>query len=101
MIEGDEISFAGPSHLAPPAADIINVPVVMPGMWDAHCHFFGITEAHLHLLATEPAPIRALRSVGDAYAALMAGFTSVREVGGLGLALAAAINEGSIVGPNI
>jgi imidazolonepropionase-like amidohydrolase len=55
----------------------------------------------LAMLATTPPPVLAMRVVGDARTALDAGFTSIREVGGLGVWLAAAIAEGTVVGPAI
>jgi imidazolonepropionase-like amidohydrolase len=79
----------------------VTTPVVMPGMWDAHCHLFGIIEPNLGALGTQPVQLRAMRVANDALKALMAGFTSLREVGGLGVYLAQAIAEGTIVGPRI
>jgi imidazolonepropionase-like amidohydrolase len=52
-------------------------------------------------LPLEPAPLRAARATADLRAALDAGVTSVREVGGLGIYLARAVAEGAIVGPDI
>jgi imidazolonepropionase-like amidohydrolase len=48
-----------------------------------------------------PIAVSAGRVVGDAYAALMAGFTSIREPGGLGVYLARVINEGLAPGPHV
>src|SRR5260370_34876157 len=42
-----------------------------------------------------------MRVTRDAAAALDAGFTSVREVGGLGIWLATAVAEGSVSGPTV
>ena len=42
-----------------------------------------------------------MRIAGDAVATLMAGFTSVRDVGGFGTELAKAIKEGTVVGPTV
>lgn len=103
VLDGAVISYAGPASSAPPtpAAERISVPVVMPGMWDAHCHFFGIRQPNLEALATESIMVRSMRITRDARLALQAGFTSVREVGGLGVYLAKAIAEGYVVGPNV
>jgi imidazolonepropionase-like amidohydrolase len=103
IVDGEVIEFAGPSAEAPtaPATTTVRVPVVMPGMWDAHCHFFGIVAANLQHLATEPIALRAIRLVEDAHRALMAGFTSLREVGGLGIHVARAVSEGTLRGPEI
>ena len=103
VIDGGVVAFAGTASNAPstPGAERISVPVVMPGMWDAHCHFFGIRKPDLEALATEPIEVRSMRITKDARLALEAGFTSVREVGGLGVYLARAIEEGFVDGPNV
>ena len=75
----------------------------MPGLIDLHVH-----------LSTEQSPNRtverftldpadcAFRSVGNAERTLMAGFTTVRDLGNVvGVALRDAINEGRIPGPRI
>ena len=101
VIEDGRITFAGPRTEAPDVATTHTVDTVMPGMWDVHGHFFGINEARIEeFLATHPA-VSALRAADDAHRALMAGFTSIREVGGYGVFLAKAIEEGTIVGPTI
>lgn len=101
VIEDDRITYAGPTDGAPNVPTTHSVETVMPGMWDVHGHFFGIQEARVEaLLALHPS-VATLRAANDAYAALMAGFTSVREVAGYGVFLAAAIEEGTIVGPSI
>lgn len=101
-IDGDRITHVGPaSDAAPTTGAEVSVPVLMPGMWDAHCHFFGITSGDLTNLFLDDRALRATRIVRDAERALMAGITSVREVGGLGVHLQRAIAEGSAVGPEI
>lgn len=101
-----KIVYAGHIEQAPAIpADIdvatLSVPVVMPGLWECHGHFIGILTANLEEFARTPVSVAAARCVKDAELALMAGFTSVREVGGLGVYLARAINEGTIMGPHI
>ena len=94
-LEEGVVAYAGPASTAPPTpgAVMVSVPAVMPGMWDAHCHFFGIRKPNLEALVTESIMVRAMRVTKDARLALEAGFTSVREVGGLGVYLARAIAE--------
>ncbi|MDH3426640.1 MAG: amidohydrolase family protein [Acidimicrobiia bacterium] len=98
------ITYAGPTNAAPDTPDLaaIQVPVVMPGMWDCHGHFFGTRTALVfeEAIATHPS-VGVLRGLRDATAALNAGFVNIREPGGLGVHLAAAINEGTVEGPNI
>lgn len=103
VLEGGLVTFAGPASAAPPTpgANTVSVPVLMPGMWDSHCHFFGIPQPSLDALATESIMVRSIRITRDARLALHAGFTSVREVGGLGVYLARAISEGYVEGPTI
>lgn len=101
VLEGDRILYAGPRQQAPPGGPIVRTAAVMPGMWDAHCHLFGIRRADLTDLTLEPAVSRGLRAGTDASRALMAGFTSLREVGGLGVLIAGSIAEGTIPGPEI
>ena len=45
--------------------------------------------------------MRAARAAKDAEVALQAGFTSVREAGGLGVHLARGIADGTLAGPSI
>ena len=49
----------------------------------------------------ESLPLRAVRAAADLRAALDAGVTSVREMGGLGVHLARAVDEGTVAGPSI
>jgi imidazolonepropionase-like amidohydrolase len=70
-------------------------------MWDCHGHFMGAMVPDLAMLASTPPAVLAMRVVGDARTALDAGFTSVREVGGLGVWLASTIAEGTVTGPTI
>ena len=64
---------------------------VMPGMWDCHGHFLGSRSFDLGKLPHEPLALRGARSARDLRAALDAGVTSVREVGGMGVELARAV----------
>lgn len=102
-IDAGVVSYAGPSASAPPTpeAAVVSARAVMPGMWDAHCHFFGIRRPNLEALVTDSVMVRSMRATRDARRALQAGFTSVREVGGLGVYLARAIAEGYVEGPNV
>lgn len=103
VIDGETISYAGAAAEAPatPGSRAYRVPVVMPGMWDCHSHFFGTAAADLTQLATTPLPMLAVRAARDAHTLLMAGFTSTREMGGIGVHLARLVDEGTLAGPNI
>jgi len=103
VIDGAEIAYAGPAHGAPttPGAAVRRTESVLPGLWDCHGHFLGARSLDLTQLPLQPVPLRAARCVRDLASALDAGFTSVREVGGLGVYLARAVNEGVLDGPAI
>lgn len=103
VVEGDAISYVGSASDAPETsvAETITTDTVMPGMWECHGHFIGIHNANIDELWVTRPQVTTARAAGSAKAALDAGFTSVRELGGVGFALAVAIEEGAIVGPSI
>ena len=104
ILDGPRIGYAGPAAAAPPPAPggpVSRVATVMPGLWDCHGHFLGTRTFDLGRLALEPLALRGARSARDLRAALDAGVTSVREVGGLGVHLARAVAEGVLDGPSI
>jgi imidazolonepropionase-like amidohydrolase len=101
--DGPTITYAGPAADAPPTpqAPSTRVASVLPGLWDCHGHLLGTRTLDLGRLPLEPLALRAARCAGDLRAALDAGVTSVREVGGLGVYLARAVEEGTLDGPAI
>jgi imidazolonepropionase-like amidohydrolase len=103
LLDGSRISYAGLAATAPesPGAQVSQVTTVMPGMWDCHGHFLGSRTFDLGRLPHEPLALRGARSARDLRAALDAGVTSVREVGGLGVEMARAVTEGVLDGPAI
>jgi len=103
VLDGPVISYAGPASAAPatPGAVTRQVTTVLPGLWDCHGHFLGSRVFDLGKMPLEPLALRAVRSARDLRAALDAGITSVREVGGLGLHLARVVAEGVLDGPAI
>lgn len=103
VVNESTVSYAGPALTAPdtPEATTVTAPVVMPGMWECHGHFLGVRSLDLARLPLEPAAVRAARATVDLRAALDAGVTSVREVGGLGVDLARVVDEGLVTGPDI
>jgi len=75
---------------------------IIPGLIDSHVHFFGSKAYDLMAWVTAPETMVALRSVAQLRKLLMAGFTTVREMGSKGGAcLARAITEGVIEGPTL
>jgi len=101
VMDGDTITYSGTAIGAPTAEETVQVPVVLPGLWDCHGHFTGMAVPDIEKELTEPAAARAARAVPDIEATLMGGVTSVREVGGLGLHLRSVVEEGTIPGPHI
>jgi imidazolonepropionase-like amidohydrolase len=103
IADGAVLRYTGPAAQAPetPDAEVHRVPAVMPGLWDCHGHFMGGRAPNLAEIATTPPLLAAMRVARDAGVALDAGFTSVREVGGLGVWLATAVAEGSVRGPSV
>lgn len=75
---------------------------VLPGMTDAHVHFFGSRAYDLGAWVTVSEPMVALRSVPQLRRLLAAGFTAVRDMGSKGGALiASAVREGLVDGPTV
>ena len=103
VFDGPAITYAGPIEGAPsaPGATTRSVAAVLPGLWDCHGHFTGLKTADAEEGARTPVAVMAARATADAARGLQAGFTSVREVGGLGIFLQKAIDDGSIPGPHV
>jgi imidazolonepropionase-like amidohydrolase len=103
LIDGTQISYAGPAAGAPAVTSTARrrVRTVMPGLWDCHTHFMGSRDFDLARMVQEPVQLRAARCARDLVNAVNAGFTSVREVGGLGVYLGQAVREGVLDGPAI
>lgn len=111
LVEGDRIAAAGPNVVAPPGARTIELPgaTLMPGMIEGHAHLFlhPYNEALWDdQVLKEPLALRTARAVVHAERSLMAGFTTVRDLGteGAGFAdvgLRRAIDEGIVPGPRL
>jgi len=104
VIDGPTIAYAGPIEGAPkvPAdARVERVPAIMPGMWDCHGHLMGIRSANVEETAKTSLPVMAARAVNNMETGLMAGFTSIRDLVGLGVHLARVVDEGTLPGPHI
>src|SRR5215472_4447269 len=113
LTDGARIVQAGPASAvhAPPGAQVIELPgaTLLPGLMDIHSHLF------LHpynetlwndQVLKEPVPYRTLRAGRQARATLMAGFTTLRDLGTEGaeyadVSLRQAIEDGLIEGPRL
>ena len=103
--QGTAIIWVGPQARLPSkyaGLQQFNVPVLMPGLWDVHVHFFGTgfgpNAVDMHFTDQTQAGVRCARS---AYDFLMSGYTSVRCMGGYGAEVGRVIDEGLIPGPHI
>jgi imidazolonepropionase-like amidohydrolase len=108
IIHDDKIDWVGSQSEIPAkysAIPFMQVAYVMPGLWDCHVHYFGdglgdgAGEGYAGLLF--PAARGGARISKDLERTLLAGFTSVRELGGYGGEISPAVNEGTLLGPNI
>jgi imidazolonepropionase-like amidohydrolase len=111
LVRGDRIEAAGAALATPAGARVIDLPgmTLMPGLIEGHSHLF------LHpydetswddQVLKEPLALRTARAVNHAEATLMAGFTTVRDLGteGAGYAdvgLKQAIEQGIVPGPRM
>ncbi|OAA71175.1 amidohydrolase [Cordyceps fumosorosea ARSEF 2679] len=102
------IEWVGPaSSLPPPYRNLSHtrVPVLMPGLWDCHVHFFGVADTNdleaAFGIPTGQAALAGALTAHDLEATLLAGYTTVRELGGYGGDVWPAVRAGTIPGPNI
>lgn len=113
LVKGQRIAAVGPAAEvgAPPDAEAIDLPgqTLIPGMMDIHSHLFlhpyNETLWDDQVLKEAPA-YRTLRAGRQAETTLMAGFTTLRDLGteGAGYAdvsLKKAINDGVVKGPRL
>ena len=111
LIDGDRIMAAGPALGVSAPTVVVDLPgmTLLPGMIEGHSHLFlhpyNETPWDVQVLH-EPLALRTVRAVVAARATLLAGFTTVRDLGteGAGYAdvgLKRAIAEGIVPGPRM
>lgn len=108
VIEGKFIAWIGsktniPGKYSDSPHRAVSVPFLMPGLWDCHVHFVGAPEdatSNAAMITTAPAE-QGARLVKGCWQAIQWGYTSVRDLSGLGCEVGRAVEDGSIVGPNI
>ncbi|HEY3406012.1 MAG TPA: amidohydrolase family protein [Ohtaekwangia sp.] len=107
IIEGNKITAVEKGFSKPGKDDNVidlSKKTVMPGLIDMHVHLENETNKDINLqrFTLNDADI-AFRSTVYAKKTLLAGFTSVRDLGGSGvnIALRNAINQGLVTGPRI
>jgi imidazolonepropionase-like amidohydrolase len=113
LVKADRIAAVGAagSFEVPADAEIIDLPdtTLLPGLIDLHSHLFlhPYNEASWNdQVLKEAVPLRTLRAGIQAGATLMAGFTTLRDLGTEGadyadVALKQAIDEGMLPGPRL
>lgn len=107
VVEGERVARVESGYLRSADARIIDLTgsTVMPGWLDMHVHIASEQgpNRQIETFTTDPAD-HAFRSVAYAERTLMAGFTTVRDLGtraGLAQSLRDAIAQGWVVGPRI
>ncbi|KAH8675392.1 amidohydrolase [Xylariales sp. PMI_506] len=110
VIENKLIAWVGPQASLPQQYldaehRAFQTSYLMPGLWEVHSHFEGVSpesteSGYTPMLTTSPAGAGARLAKG-CWEALQRGYTSLRDVAGYGCEVAKAIEDGSIVGPNI
>jgi imidazolonepropionase-like amidohydrolase len=108
LVQGDRIQAVGPSLEIPAQAKVIDLgqSTVMPGLIDCHTHMFLHGIPYEEALLKKSLQYRAIWASVAARKALLAGFTSIRDIetegAGYGdVALRDAINEGIVIGPRM
>ena len=108
LIHDDRIVGVEPGYATPAGAEVIDLSgaTVLPGLIDCHDH---ITASHdkgnpVAEAVTRTAFDDAYAAVGSAHDTLLAGFTTIRDVGAdpsVVIALKKAINKGEVIGPRM
>src|SRR5450830_1239164 len=113
LVRGDRIAAAGPAAEVgtPTGATVVELPgtTLIPGLIEGHAHLFLYTYRETpwnDQVLREPLALRTARAVNHVRSTLMAGFTTVRDLGteGAGYAdvgLKQAIDQGIIPGPRL
>lgn len=106
VVEGESIAAVNPETV-PEGAKTIALPghTLLPGLSDVHTHLaYEIGPGWTYSPVEETGPDLALRGADSARKTLLAGFTTVRDLGSrdfVDVALKKAIERGWIVGPRI
>ncbi|MFQ5568209.1 MAG: amidohydrolase family protein [Rhodothermales bacterium] len=108
IVEGRRVAAVEDGYTNPRAADTVvdlRDAYCMPGLIDMHTHLTGESRKGGYIDRFRLTPVdQALQATRYARTTLMAGFTSVRNVGsneGVGPSLKKAINRGDVVGPRM
>lgn len=105
VVEDGRILALGPvEDPLPDGTQVVDLgqEVLMPGMIDAHMHFFAVPSNKLQRLIPETESYRAMRAAREAREMILAGITSARDLGStIGPDVGRGVAEGLIPGPRI
>ncbi len=109
LVRGDRIESVQPASAATPrGARVVDLSrhTVLPGLIDAHAHLIGeVGLADVLLPLQRSGAQEAFSGVRNARATLLAGFTTVRDIGTyrafVDASLRDAINDGTVIGPRM
>jgi imidazolonepropionase-like amidohydrolase len=108
LIHDDRITAVQPGFVSPDGAEVIDLSnaTVLPGLIDCHDHITSMFDGGNPVAeaVTRTDFDDAFNSVGNAEKTLLAGFTTIRDVGarpGVVIALKKAIAKGEVAGPRM
>src|ERR1700678_1258069 len=108
VVTGDTISSVAASSAVPaqPGDTVVDLGnmTVMPGLIDVHTHITGVPNFDPYFELTQTDAKEAIQGVANARTTLLAGFTTIRNVGAGGYTdvdLRDAINQGLVPGPHM
>jgi imidazolonepropionase-like amidohydrolase len=107
LIRGSKIDAVGPAVTIPPDANVIDLSkmTVLPGLIDCHTHLADLADAEPLNVLQRSAVETAYMAIPNARVTLLAGFTTVRDVGVYrafnDVAMRDAIARGIIIGPRM
>jgi len=108
LIHDDRITAIQPGYVAPVGAEVVDLSnaTVLPGLIDCHVHIMSAWHDGdpIRLAVTTTDYDALIDGVNDARATLLAGFTSIRDVGDPTIAVVAlkkAVAKGEIPGPRM